>query len=137
MSRTITAEVFQVGVSASRGKARIHEVAIDRPVSKGGSDEGPMGGELLLLALGGCFMSNLLAAIASRDASISHVQVTVEAALEGAPEAMTAFTLRVQAHYEDRAVLEKLVTIAERGCIVANTLRQSASLKVVVEPPTQ
>ena len=31
--------------------------------------------------------------------------------------------MEVQARTEDRALLEKLVTVAERACIVANTLR--------------
>jgi putative redox protein len=36
----------------SAGSARQHQVVIDRPKEKGGLDEGAMGGELLLLALG-------------------------------------------------------------------------------------
>jgi len=52
-------------------------VVTDRPVSKGGTDQGPKGGELLLP--------------------------------------------------------EKLVTIAERACIVANTLKEAAPITVVAE----
>ena len=36
---------------------RSHQVLVDRPVEKGGADEGPMGGELFLAAVGGCFMT--------------------------------------------------------------------------------
>ena len=54
MSHAIEVRVEQVGPSTSKGVARSHTVLIDRPVPKGGADQGPLGGELLLLALGGC-----------------------------------------------------------------------------------
>ena len=42
--------------------------------------------------------------------------------------------MEVQARTEDRALLEKLVTVAERACIVANTLRMfGQGTKVCVE----
>ena len=134
MSAVLRAELRQTGPSTTEGTVRGHRVAVDRPVEKGGGDGGPMGGELLLLALGGCFASNLLAAIRAREADVEGVRVVVEATLEGTPPRMSAFTLRVSARHEDADLLAKLVTIAERGCIVANTLRQSAPLRVVVEP---
>jgi putative redox protein len=133
MSRTISGSVHQVGPSSGRGTVRTHSVLIDRPSDKGGADRGPMGGELLLLALGGCFMSNLLAAIRSRESPVSDVRVTVDATVDGSPERMTAYTVRVAARYEDSAEMEKLVTIAERGCIVANTLKAGAPVAVVLE----
>jgi putative redox protein len=133
MSRTISGAVHQVGSSTGRGSVRSHTVLIDRPTDKGGADRGPMGGELLLLALGGCFMSNLLAAIRARDAAVSDVRVTVDATIDGNPERMTAYKIRVAARYGDPAEMEKLVTIAERGCIVANTVKMAAPITVVLE----
>jgi putative redox protein len=50
----------QVSTSTSEATLRDHQVLIDRPVDKGGADMGPMGGELFLASIGGCFMSNLL-----------------------------------------------------------------------------
>ena len=44
----------------------------------------------------------------------------------------TAVTMTVMADAADRAQLEKLVTIAERSCIVANTLKDALPLTVVV-----
>ena len=135
MSRTISGGVHQIGPSSARGTVRTHSVLIDRPTDKGGADRGPMGGELLLLALGGCFMSNLLAAIRAREAAVSDVRVTVDAIIDGAPERMTAYTVRVAARYDDASEMEKLVTIAERGCIVANTLKAGSPIAVVLEDP--
>ena len=63
--------IRQTAVSTSEATIRGHQVSIDRPLEKGGADAGPMGGELFLAAIGGCFMSNLLAAINARKAEVS------------------------------------------------------------------
>ncbi len=132
MAGTVTVEVRQVGPATSEGRARTHTVRIDRPLEKGGADQGPMGGELLLLALGGCFMSNLLAAIRAREAGVTNVRVEVTGTLAEAPPRFSAIELRVHADYTDRALMEKLVQISERACIVANTLRDAVTLSVRV-----
>jgi putative redox protein len=125
--------IEQVGPSTSRGVARSHSVLIDRPVAKGGADQGPLGGELLLLALGGCFMSNLLAAIRAREAAVSEVRINVAGTPGGTPERFTEITMAISARHEDRDLLGKLVTIAERGCIVTNTLRDSTPISIAIE----
>lgn len=85
MAATVRVELSQLGPSTSEGVVRgKHRVLVDRPVEKGGEDRGAMGGELLLVALGGCFLSNLLAAIRAREAPIQEVRV-VEGTLAEAP----------------------------------------------------
>jgi len=125
--------VDQVGPSTSKGIMRNHEVLIDRPEAKGGADRGAMGGELLLAALGGCFMSTLLAAIRSRQAPVSEVRIAVAGTLEGTPSRFTAVRMTVAAACDDKALLEKLVTISERSCIVANTLKGALPLEIRLE----
>ena len=63
MPNTLRVQFESIGPSTSRATARLHTVLVDRPTAKGGEDRGPLGGEYLLVALGGCFLSNLLAAI--------------------------------------------------------------------------
>ena len=41
----ITITIRQISAAASEAAIRQHRVLIDRPVAKGGSDMGPMGGE--------------------------------------------------------------------------------------------
>ena len=135
MASTFNVRVEQAGASASRGTVRDHVALVDRPAAKEGTDQGPMGGEYLLLALGGCFMSNLLAAIKARAAAIGNVRVDVEGTIDGSPPAFRAIVLRVSADHGDRAEMEKLITISERACIVANTLRHAVALSVVLESP--
>jgi putative redox protein len=130
MSQSLEVRIEQVGPSTAKGIARTHSVLIDRPVAKGGEDRGPLGGEYLLLALGGCFMSNLLAAIRARDAAVSDIRINVNGTIEGSPDRFTALTLTIAATYQDAELMKKLVTLAERSCIVTNTLRSGVSIAV-------
>jgi putative redox protein len=122
--------IRQAAPSTSEASIRGHKVSIDRPLDKGGADAGPMGGELFLAAIGGCFMSNLLAAINARKAEVSNVQTEVIATLAEAPTRFTAVELCVSAECADRELFEKLVEIAERGCIMVNTLKGKIDLQV-------
>ena len=133
MNQSLEVRIEQVGPSTAKGIARTHSVLIDRPVAKGGEDRGPLGGEYLLLALGGCFMSNLLAAIRAREAAVSDVRITVNGTIEGSPDRFTALVLTIAATHQDAELMNKLVTIAERSCIVTNTLRSGVSIALTIE----
>ena len=123
-------QIRQTSPAASEAIIRGHRVAIDRPMEKGGTDNGPMGGELFLTSVGGCFMSTLLAAIRARNAEVSGVQTEVIATLADAPVRFTAIELCVSADCKDPELLQHLVEIAERGCIMLNTLRDKLDVKV-------
>ncbi len=133
MANTIEVQVNQIGAATSEAAIRTHRVLVDRPEAKGGENRGPMGGELLLAALGGCFMSNLLAAIRARWAPVANVRARVSGTLVETPSRLEAVEMQVSAECEDRDLLSKLVTIAERSCIVANTLRSCVKLSVHLE----
>ena len=130
MANTVDIDVVQVGPATSETLIRGHRVAVDRPEAKGGDDRGPMGGELLLAGLGGCFMSNLLAAIRARELRIEGVRTRVSATLGETPPRFVAIGLAVSAEGEDLGELGKLVVIAERACIVANTLRGGVEVSI-------
>src|SRR5271170_2904978 len=98
MADNMKVQLHQISISATEAEFRKHRIKIDRPVSKGGSDTGPMGGELFLAAVG----------------------TEVTATIEGTPPRFVSMELLVTAEGEDLAQLEKLVQIAERGCIMVN-----------------
>ncbi|MFI1994892.1 OsmC family protein [Actinoplanes sp. NPDC020271] len=125
MPSNISVSVRQLDGTALAGTARAHEVAIDRPVAKGGTDSGPMGGELLLLALGGCFMSTLVATAAVDGYPLvpGAVRCEVTGTLIDAPTRFSEIVVSVAAPAGSREVLSKSLAKAERGCIVHNTLR--------------
>lgn len=128
----VLVNVDQIGPAASEGRAREHKVVMDRPEAKGGENRGAMGGENLLMALGGCFMSNLLAAAKSRESDVTDVKLSITGTLGAAPPSFGAVEMKITAGYSDKEQMEKLVTIAERGCIVANTLKNAVDLKIAL-----
>ncbi|MGH7348189.1 MAG: OsmC family protein, partial [Candidatus Rokuibacteriota bacterium] len=87
--------------TTSEGAIREHRVLVDRPTDKGGHDRGPMGGELLLAALGGCFMSNLIAAAHARTVTVEGLAVVVRGSLASAPPRFASIEMEVQGRASD------------------------------------
>jgi putative redox protein len=111
------------------GALRNHKVTIDRTEAKGGTDRGPMGGELLLAGLGGCFLSNVIEALNARDLPAENLQMEVVGALEGAPPRFERMAVAVSAEGLSKEALAKILVVAERSCIVANTLKGDIALE--------
>jgi putative redox protein len=131
----ITVQLQQAGPTTSESAIREHRILVDRPAAKGGNDLGPMGGELFLVSIGGCFLSNMYAAIRAREAAVSNVHAEVVGRLEGDPPRYEEITITASGDYDDPELFQKLVTISERGCIMVNTLRPMLRLNVVVAQP--
>ena len=129
---TISVNLNQIDDATTEAQIRTHAIDIDRPEAKGGHDKGAMGGELLLASLGGCFNSNLLAAIRARDLQIDDIAIKVSGELAEAPARFSSIDMVVKSEYADRAEFEKLVLMSERACIVANTLKDAVDLTVSV-----
>jgi putative redox protein len=123
-------QLRQISTSTSEATLRSHQVLIDRPADKGGADLGPMGGELFLASIGGCFMSNLLAAIRTREAEISDVRTEVTGTIADSPSRFSAVELYVTADSPNQELLDRLVEIADRGCIMMNTLRGKLDVRI-------
>lgn len=128
----VKARLTQVSASTSMAAARQHTSLVDRPASKGGEDRGPMGGELLLMGVGGCFMSNLLAAGVAKGIALHEAAVDVSAELEGTPARFTTVHLSVSGGTSDRAAMQEMIEIAEAGCIAVNTIKGSATVSVAL-----
>lgn len=133
MPRTVSVQVEQIGPSTGSATARSHTVLVDRPVEKGGNDRGPLGGEYLLMSLGGCFLSTLLAAVRAREADVSNVRVSVAGTIGGVPERFESMALGVSAKYSDEDLMRKLIAMAERGCLVTNTLKDAVVISINLE----
>jgi putative redox protein len=128
-------QLRQVSTSTSEATLRNHQVLVDRPAEKGGLDLGPMGGELFLAAVGGCFMSNLLAAIRAREMNISEVLTEVTGTIADSPAHFSSVDLYITANGASRDVLERFVEIADRGCIMMNTLRGKLDVRIRIGVP--
>jgi putative redox protein len=133
MSTTFKATIEHVNHTTSRATVRTHTLLVDRGLAKGGFDLGPAGGEYMLVSLGGCFTSHLMAAIRAREAAVANVRVAVTGTMGGTPERFTAFTMDVSAQCSDPELVRKLMTIAGRACQVVSTLRQVAPIAITYE----
>lgn len=125
---TVVVQVKLTETPALVAQARHHAVTIDRPQVAGGTDAGAKARELFLMALGSCFLQNLKAAIEARKALVSNPQVTVVGTVGGTPKRYTDIMLQVTADFDDAALMQKLLLIAERGCLLSNTLRGEVHL---------
>ena len=108
------------------------KIIIDRPVAKGGGGEGLMGGQYMLTGIGGCFCSNLFAAAQARDVEIKGLTIDMTATLsDDLPKRFTDLDMEVS--YEscsDESMFEKLMVIAEKGCLSMNTVKNSMAIQV-------
>lgn len=124
--------VTRVDGITSQATARQHHIYVDRPEAKGGSDRGPMGGELMLMGIGGCFMSNLLAAAKARGLEVPNLNVAVTAAIADDPPRFTAVELKVSGGSDDRPAMLELLVSAEQTCTAINSVRGALALSVLL-----
>jgi putative redox protein len=61
---------------------------------------------------------------------VAGVELTVRGTLGENPSRFTEVHLHVDAHCDDASALAKLVAMARRGCLVANTLHAAVTLTV-------
>ncbi|MCH2225254.1 MAG: OsmC family protein [Crocinitomicaceae bacterium] len=107
-------------------------IIVDRPISKGGNEEGLMGGQYLLTGIGGCFCSNLLAAANTREFPLENLQVKVTADIsETPPQYFSSITIDVYcSNTSNKDQITKLIKIAERACIAINTIKKGIDIKL-------
>jgi putative redox protein len=129
----VAAEVKVQLVEGTTGvaSARNHAFVIDRSPEKGGNDLGFTGGEVLFASIGTCIMTTMIGAARARDIELTKVEFRVSGEVGEAPSRFTA--IKVDAVVEGNASdeeLAKLLTIAERGCSVSNTVIHGAPITV-------
>ena len=128
----MTVALTQSGQTASIASIRDYTIVMDRPSSHGGSDAGPMGGETLLASVGGCFMSTLYAAAQARSIPVEGATCRVTGVFAANPRRFGAIRIEVACDSCPPADLGHLVEVAERGCLVAATLKQGMEVTATV-----
>lgn len=131
MGTSVSVNLRSASGTAIAGAVRSHSVIIDRPVEKGGGDRGPMGGEFMLLGLGGCFFSTFIAALHAEHPEVAtdEIVVTVTGDLESAPARFARIRVLVGAPQALQDRLHKPFVKGERGCIVHNTLKGAVEVR--------
>ncbi|MFN7023248.1 MAG: OsmC family protein [Pseudorhizobium sp.] len=113
------------GTEAAMGWAGSHTVVIDRPEGNaGGLGLGFNGGQLLALAIGGCYCNDLRYVAHERGVDIEKIAVTVTLDLEGTPLVATSAVLSVKCQISDGSDPKALIDHAWSVCTVANSLNR-------------
>ena len=133
--KTMNIKLVQKSSTAVEAVSEPYKAIVDRPVETGGSGAGIVGGKYLLIGIGGCFCSTLLAAAQSRNITIENLTVEVTATLAAdGPARFTAIQVTVGPMPNvDPLTIERLIAIAEKGCTVINTLKNGVEIKAQLE----
>jgi putative redox protein len=108
-----------------------HAIVVDRSLSNGGTYLGMVGGELLFTAIGTCLMTSLVGAARARNIELIKVEFNISGTHEDAPSRYTSIDIEAVIEADaPQTEIDKLLTIAERGCTVSNTVARGASVGV-------
>jgi uncharacterized OsmC-like protein len=116
--RTVQDACVAVGWSGHR------TLTVDRPEQAGGMGLGFSGGELLLLAIGGCYCNDIFREAAKQGIVIKSVQVDVQADWGGDPVRAqnVTYSTRIEAEASEADILA-LIEQTDRVAEIPNSLR--------------
>jgi organic hydroperoxide reductase OsmC/OhrA len=121
------------GTQAAMGWAGGHTLVIDRPEGRaGGMGLGFNGGQMIALAIGGCFCNDLRYVAEAMGIELASIAVDVSVELQGEPLLVAGAEMRVQVEAVDPlADLTELLRRAEADSTVSNSVRQGFPVRVV------
>jgi putative redox protein len=124
MSQTSVKIQTVEGGSLAVGSSGSRTVTIDRSKEAGGLGLGFNGGELLLLAIGGCYSNDIYREAAKRGLRVNAVRITVDADWGGDPVRAqnVTFSVIVAADASEAEILE-LIRHTDRVAEIPNSLR--------------
>ncbi len=130
--RSTTVELRNIGgTEAAAGWAGGHTLVVDRPEGKaGGQGLGFNGGQLLSLALGGCFCNDLRYTAETMGVKIGTIAVTVKLDMDGEPLLSQAATMTVHVEMLDGSDPTALIEASKKKCMVSNSLRRGFPVEI-------
>ena len=122
------------GTEAAAGWTGGHTIVVDRPEGKaGGMGLGFNGGQLLALAIGGCFCNDLRYVSHEMGVELMSIEIEVVLEMDGSPLIATSATMRVNAVATDPDVdLARVIEQAKAISTVANSLRRGFPVETTV-----
>ncbi len=120
------------GTSAAIGRAGSHTVVVDRPAgTAGGQGLGFNGGQLLALAIGGCFCNDLQYVAHDMGIILRNIDVTVTVHFEGNPQLASGADLVVSVDPEsENADASALIERARLTSTVSNSLQRGVPVSI-------
>ena len=128
-----TVEIRNVaGSSLAVGSSRARTVTIDRAKEAGGLGLGFNGGELLLLAVGGCYSNDFFREADKRGIAVKNLRVIVTAEWAGDPVCAQnlSFAVEVEADASELEISD-LIRHTDRVAEIPNSLRLGTEVKLV------
>ena len=111
------------GTEAALGWAGAHTLVADRPAGKaGGKGLGFNGGELLALAIGGCFANDLRYVAHAKGIALGKIELGVTLDLEGEPLIVTAARMKVACETTDGSDPRPVIEEAKADSTVSNSI---------------
>jgi organic hydroperoxide reductase OsmC/OhrA len=119
------------GTRAAVGRAGAHHVIADRPEGKaGGLGLGFNGGELLALAVGGCFCNDIQALAEEMGVAVANIRVTVFIDFGGTPSRATSVRMEVDCKLTNGTDPAPLIERAKRLTTIGNSLRAGVPVEI-------
>ncbi|WP_282610740.1 OsmC family protein [Pelagibius sp. Alg239-R121] len=119
------------GTEAAMGWAGGHTIVVDRPDgTAGGLGLGFNGGQLLALALGGCFCNDVRYVAHEIGVGLERIAVEVTVEMEGDPLIATAATMEVSCETVDGSDPQAVIDKAKGSCMVSNSLRRGLPVTI-------
>ena len=119
------------GTRAAVGRAATHSVIADRPKDQaGGMGLGFNGGELLALAIGGCFCNDMQAIADDMGLTIADLRVSVSLDFAGEPSRASGARMDVECALADGADPGELIERAKRITTIGNSLRTGFPVEI-------
>jgi len=131
MSSTTIEYRLKPGTRAAEGRAGAHSVIADRPEGKaGGMGLGFNGGEMLALAIGGCFCNDLQALADEAGKTISDLSISVTLDFGGTPSRTVGGRMSVDCTLADGSDPTDLIERAKRLTNIGNSVRAGFPLQI-------
>lgn len=123
------------GTAASVGRSGPHAVIADRPEGiASGLGLGFNGGELLALAIGGCFCNDMQAISEEMGIAIVDLRVSVSVDFAGAPSRATGAEMTVECVLAGGANPDELIRRAKALTTIGNSVREGFPVAIDTAP---
>lgn len=133
---TMTVQLRNIpGTQAAVGWAEGHTIVVDRPDGKaGGMGLGFNGGQLLGLAIGGCFCNDLQYVAHDMGIILASIEVDVTVTLEGNPLLATQAKMRVDVTAVDKTTdTAGIIRRAKEISAVSNSLKRGVPVQIAAD----
>jgi organic hydroperoxide reductase OsmC/OhrA len=131
MSETTVEYRLLPGTRAAVGRAGAHHVIADRPEGKaGGMGLGFNGGELLALAVGGCFCNDVQALADEMGVQVIDLRISVSIDFDGTPSRATHVRMEVDCKLEGGGDPAPLIERAKRLTTIGNSIRAGIPVEI-------